>query len=99
MPAAGMQHLQSAYSHRVLGAAPSLSKLQVLDTFVYADKQLLQAYPELLRAKVYVHFQSDVQVRGGGAGMAAVFVAWPSASHVVWARSSCLRWLCCSFAS
>lgn len=29
---------------------------------MYADKQLLQAFPDLLRAKVYVHFQSDVQV-------------------------------------
>lgn len=37
--------------------------LQVLDTFLYADRQLLQSFPDLLRAKVYVHFQSDVQVR------------------------------------
>jgi hypothetical protein len=36
---------------------------QVLDTFAYADKEFLQAFPDLLRAKVYVHFQSDVQVR------------------------------------
>lgn len=34
----------------------------MLDTFLYADQQLLQAFPDLLRAKVYVHFQSDVQV-------------------------------------
>jgi hypothetical protein len=38
----------------------------VLDTFLYADKQLMQAFPDLLRAKVYVHFQSDVQVSDGG---------------------------------
>lgn len=36
--------------------------LQVLDTFYYADKEFLRTYPELLKAKVYVHFQSDVQV-------------------------------------
>jgi hypothetical protein len=50
----------------------------VLDTFVYADKQLLQAYPGLLRAKVYVHFQSDVQVsdkkiEGGGSKLGIGF--------------------------
>ncbi|WIA36650.1 hypothetical protein OEZ86_007934 [Tetradesmus obliquus] len=33
----------------------------VLDTFAYADKEFLQAFPDLMRAKVYVHFQSDVQ--------------------------------------
>eukprot|EP00775_Hariotina_reticulata_P012407 gene12407-12542_t len=33
----------------------------VLDTFAFADSTFLQAYPELNRAKVYVHFQSDVQ--------------------------------------
>jgi hypothetical protein len=37
--------------------------MQVLDTFAYADKEFLQAFPDLLQAKVYVHFQSDVQVR------------------------------------
>jgi hypothetical protein len=36
---------------------------QVLDTFAYADKEFLQAFPDLMQAKVYVHFQSDVQVR------------------------------------
>lgn len=39
-------------------AAPA----QVLDTFSYADREFLQAFPNLLQAKVYVHFQSDVQV-------------------------------------
>lgn len=38
----------------------------MLDTFLYADKQLMQAFPDLLRAKVYVHFQSDVQVGHSG---------------------------------
>lgn len=33
----------------------------VLDTFAYADMEFLQAFPDLMRAKVYVHFQSDVQ--------------------------------------
>ena len=49
--------------------------VQVLDTFLYADRLLLQACPSLLSAKVYVHFQSDVQVSGGhteiGWGMVA----------------------------
>ncbi|GFR46473.1 hypothetical protein Agub_g8050 [Astrephomene gubernaculifera] len=33
----------------------------VLDTLVYADRQLLAAQPELSRAQVYVHFQSKVK--------------------------------------
>eukprot|EP00878_Enallax_costatus_P004443 GHUV01004683.1.p1 GENE.GHUV01004683.1~~GHUV01004683.1.p1 ORF type:complete len:589 (+),score=226.44 GHUV01004683.1:456-2222(+) len=33
----------------------------VLDTFYYADKEFLQRFPGLMKAKVYVHFQSDVQ--------------------------------------
>ncbi|PNW74675.1 hypothetical protein CHLRE_12g487500v5 [Chlamydomonas reinhardtii] len=33
----------------------------VLDTIVYADRQLLQRQPELARAQVYIHFQSSVR--------------------------------------
>jgi Staygreen protein len=33
----------------------------VLDTFAYADRALLDAHPALRSARVYVHFQSDVQ--------------------------------------
>lgn len=35
---------------------------QVLDTFYHADAEFLQRFPDLMKAKVYVHFQSDVQV-------------------------------------
>jgi hypothetical protein len=38
---------------------------QVLDTIVYADRELLQRQPELARAQVYIHFQSSVRVRRG----------------------------------
>jgi hypothetical protein len=34
----------------------------VLDTFMYGDQRFLSRYPALQQAKVYVHFQSDVQV-------------------------------------
>ncbi|KAG2452600.1 hypothetical protein HYH02_002837 [Chlamydomonas schloesseri] len=33
----------------------------VLDTIVYADRELLQRQPELGRAQVYIHFQSSVR--------------------------------------
>lgn len=35
---------------------------QVLDTLVYAERELLRQRPELAAAQVYVHFQSSVQV-------------------------------------
>ncbi len=37
--------------------------LQVLDSFMYADRELLTQRPELASARVYVHFQSSQQVR------------------------------------
>lgn len=37
--------------------------LQVLDTFLYADRHLLQQQPELASAEVYVHFNSSDEVR------------------------------------
>lgn len=36
---------------------------QVLDTLVYADRELLTAQPTLAQAQVYVHFRSNVKVR------------------------------------
>lgn len=35
---------------------------QVLDTLMYADRQLLAQQPSLTQADVYVHFQSCEQV-------------------------------------
>lgn len=36
---------------------------QVLETFLYADKQLLALQPHLAQAPVYIHFESTEQVR------------------------------------
>jgi hypothetical protein len=36
--------------------------MQVLDSFIYADRELLAQRPELENAEVFVHFQSSVQV-------------------------------------
>lgn len=44
-------------------AVLSLCAAQVLDTFLYADKELLQQQPELADAAVYVHFESSDKVR------------------------------------
>ncbi len=45
--------------------------VQVLDTFLYADRELLQRRPELAGAEVFVHFQSCKQVCGGGSAAPA----------------------------
>jgi len=47
-------------STHALLLAPGL--LQVLDTFVYADRHLLERQPELADAEVYVHFRSSEEV-------------------------------------
>lgn len=36
--------------------------VQVLDTFLHADQQLLHQHPELPQATVLVHFHSDIRV-------------------------------------
>lgn len=35
---------------------------QVLDTFCYAERELLASWPKLAEAPVYIHFQSHMQV-------------------------------------
>lgn len=66
----------------------------MLDTFLYADKQLMQSCPDLLRAKVYVHFQSDVQVRrawqSGCTSCRSLFQQQSGQVHV-----SVQQFLCC----
>jgi hypothetical protein len=61
----------------------------VLDTFLYADKQLLQVFPDLLRAKVYVHFQSDVQVRVVDVGGRGPPAGWQGRSKVASKNPKC----------
>ncbi len=36
---------------------------QVLDCVTHAEKELISLRPELAEAKVYVHFQSELEVR------------------------------------
>jgi hypothetical protein len=51
-------------------AAHPLPQLhQVLDTFCYAERELLASWPKLAEAPVYIHFQSHMQV---GTSCAAV---------------------------
>lgn len=40
------------------------ARVQVLDTFLYADAQLVRRLPQLQASPVYIHFQSSVQVGG-----------------------------------
>jgi hypothetical protein len=44
---------------------PRVAPLQVLDTFLHADRELLQRQPQLPAAQVLVHFHSDIQVGAG----------------------------------
>jgi hypothetical protein len=46
----------------VTNCANVVCAMQVLDSFIYADQELLAQRPELANAEVFVHFQSSIQV-------------------------------------